>query len=78
MSTRIKIDREQRIELLRWLQLGYIDCDTVRLWEIEKGEKFKLPPLKAEDLVKLAELNGEGGVQELYNECEKYVAKSST
>ncbi|MBR3559575.1 MAG: hypothetical protein IKN78_11990 [Bacteroidales bacterium] len=69
---RIKIERDQRITLLQWLQQGYIDCDTVRRWEAEgKGEYFKLPPLKAEDLVTLAELNGEGGVQELADECRK-------
>lgn len=74
---RIKIERDQRITLLQWLQQGYIDCDTVRRWEAEgKGEYFKLPPLKAEDLVTLAELNGEGGVQELFKECEKYLANS--
>lgn len=33
----IPIDRDKRIELLKWLKQGYIDADTLNGWFVLKG-----------------------------------------
>lgn len=44
----IPIDREKRIELLKWLKQGYIDGDTLAMWGDTKVKSMTDGQLQAE------------------------------